>query len=316
MSISIGIASYPHDGASVEALLSRADMALLRAKEGGRATFRLYEPEMDAHVNERRQLEQDLRNALILGQLSVFYQPIFAAETGAIVGFEALPRWFHPTRGAVPPKAFLAVAEECGLASELGILLLQTACAAAAEWPAAVRVSVRISPRQFGAPDLADRIAALLAAVHLPAERLMLQVTEGALIDDRERALSRMSALRRHGIRLAMEDFGTGSSSLSGLHRLPFDSIGIDGAFVGALCEDVDSQAIVRAALTLGHGLNLKVFARDVETQAQLRWLRAEGCDEVQGSLLGPAVPMQEIATHMAGMRCDLVDTPVSDPTA
>jgi diguanylate cyclase (GGDEF)-like protein len=313
ISVSIGIACYPHDGSSVPSVLSRADMALLRAKEGGRATFRIYEPEMDARAADRRQLEQDLRNAMILEQLLVFYQPIFAAETGEIVGVEALLRWFHPTRGPVPPAAFIAIADECGLGAELGFWVLRKACAAAAGWPARVRVCVNLSLRQFGSSDFADRVAAVLAAAGLPAGRLMLELAEGVLIDNRERALAVMSALHKQGIRIAMDGFGTGFSSLSDLHRFPFDSIKIDGSFVAALGEGDDSQAVVRAIVTLGRNLRIKVIAAGVETEAQLRWLQAEGCDEIQGFLLGPPAPAQQIAPYLAGIGPDLAAAPVSD---
>ena len=313
LSVSIGIACYPHDGSTVDALLAKADMALLRAKEGGRATFRLYEAEMDARVAERRSLEQDLRNALLLDQLSLFYQPIFEAQTGSTVGFEALLRWFHPTRGAVAPGDFLPIAEESVLGVELGFWVMRTACAEAAEWPKPLHVGVNVSSRQFRGSDFADRVASILTETRLPAQRLMLEITEDVLIGNREHALATMSAVNAKGVRVALDNFGTGLSSLSYLHQLPFDSIKIDRSFIAALCEDEDSQAIVRAILILGRALGMKVVAEGVESRLQLSWLRTEGCSEIQGFLLGPPAPARQIGAYFAGVTRHPVDVSMPD---
>src|SRR5208282_1756087 len=195
LSASIGIALCPADGSSVDALLAHTDTALFRAKEG-RRTYRLYEPAMDIRIAERRVLEQGLRNALELQQLVVFYQPVFTCATGEMTGFEALVRWPHPTQGDISPEEFISVAEESGLIVKLGHWVMETACAEAMHWPRPLRVAVNLSPKQFLGSDLPGRVASVLARTGLPAERLTLEVTEGILIDDSERALSALSELK------------------------------------------------------------------------------------------------------------------------
>jgi diguanylate cyclase (GGDEF)-like protein len=315
LSVSVGIACYPTGGASVDQLLTNADTALYRAKEGGRATFRLYESAMDASVAERRLLEQDLHNALALGQIAIVYQPILDSGSCQVTGFEALLRWFHPTRGAISPGEFIPIAEECGIVAQLGFWALETACAEAATWRQPIRVSVNLSPKQFWRSDLPDRVGAILAKTGLPAERLVLEVTEGVLIDNRQRAGAAMAALIEQGIRIALDDFGTGYSSLSYLHRFPFESIKIDRSFINTLSEDEHSRAIVRAVLALGRNLRLKVVAEGVETPAQLRWLRTEGCGEVQGYLLGRPMPADAIGDFLASPRRDPASIRVADAT-
>ena len=295
LSASVGIALCPADGTSVDQVLANADTALFRAKEG-RGTFRLYEPAMDVRIAERRLLEQDLRQALAAEQLVVFYQPIFAGATCEATGFEALVRWPHPTRGDISPEEFISVAEESDLIVRLGHWVMQTACAEAMRWPGSLHLAVNLSPKQFLETDLPGRVASILADTGLSAERLTLEVTEGVLIDNSERALSALTALKDRGVQIALDDFGTGYSSLGYLRRFPFDCIKIDRSFVRTLCEDDGSRAIVQAILALGRNLKLKVVAEGVENQAQLQWLRAARCDEVQGFVLGR--PMPAMAVH------------------
>jgi diguanylate cyclase (GGDEF)-like protein len=295
LSASVGIALCPADGTSVDQVLANADTALFRAKEG-RGTFRLYEPAMDVRIAERRLLEQDLRQALAAEQLVVFYQPIFAGATCEATGFEALVRWPHPTRGDISPEEFISVAEESDLIVRLGHWVMQTACAEAMRWPGSLHLAVNLSPKQFLETDLPGRVASILADTGLSAERLTLEVTEGVLIDNSERALSALTALKDQGVQIALDDFGTGYSSLGYLRRFPFDCIKIDRSFVRTLCEDDGSRAIVQAILALGRNLKLKVVAEGVENQAQLQWLRAARCDEVQGFVLGR--PMPAMAVH------------------
>ena len=296
---SIGIALCPADGTSVDQLLANADTALFRAKER-RGTFRLYEPAMDVRIAERRILEQDLRSALAAEQLVVVYQPIFAGATCEPTGFEALVRWPHLTRGDISPEEFISVAEESDLIVQLGHWVLQTACAEAMRWPGSLRLAVNLSPKQFLQPDLPGRVAAVLADTGLPAQRLTLEVTEGVLIDNSERALAALSALKGQGVRIALDDFGTGYSSLGYLRRFPFDCIKIDRSFVRTLGEDDGSRAIVQAILALGRNLKLKVVAEGVENQAQLQWLRAARCDEVQGFVLGRPMPAAAVHDFLA----------------
>lgn len=299
LSASIGIALCPTDGTAVDQLLANADTALFRAKEG-RGTFRLYEPAMDVRIAERRLLEQDLRHALAAEQLVVFYQPIFAGATCETTGFEALVRWPHPTRGDISPEEFISVAEESELIVKLGHWVMQTACAEATRWPEILRLAVNLSPKQFLQSDLPGQVASVLADTGLPAERLTLEVTEGVLIDNSERALAALTELKVQGVQIALDDFGTGYSSLGYLRRFPFDCIKIDRSFVRTLCEDDGSRAIVQAILALGRNLKLKVVAEGVENQAQLQWLRSARCDEVQGFVLGRPMPAKAIHDFLA----------------
>jgi diguanylate cyclase (GGDEF)-like protein len=296
---SVGIAICPADGSSVDELLTNADTALYRAKEG-RGTFRLYEPAMAIRIAERRILEQGLRSALALRQLVVFYQPIFDSVTLEVTGFEALVRWPHPTRGDISPDEFISVAEESGLIVELGHWVMETACAEAVRWGGSRRIAVNLSPKQFLEPDLAGRVASVLAKTGLSGERLTLEVTEGVLIDNSDRAFAAMSDLKDQGVRLALDDFGTGYSSLSYLRRFPFDCLKIDRSFMRTLCEDDGSQAIVQAILALGRSLKLKVVAEGVETDAQLQWLRSAQCTEIQGFVLGRPMPARAIRDFLS----------------
>ncbi len=313
LSASVGIACYPDNGSSVDQLLTNADTALYRAKESGRAAFRLYEPAMDVRIAEQRLLERDLRNAVALEQLSIFYQPVLDSENCEITGFEALLRWFHPLRGEISPDEFIPIAEESGLMTPLAFWVMETACAEAMKWPVPFRIAINLSPKLFWGPDLPDRVAAILARTGLPPDRLVLEVTEGVLIDNSQSALAAMSSLKNQGILIALDDFGTGYAGFSYLRRFPFDSIKIDRSFIGTLCEDEESCAIVRAILTLAHSLRLKVIAEGVESQAQLRWLRAEGCGEVQGFLFGKPMPARQIGRFLANKAGRSTDAPVSD---
>ena len=313
LSASVGIARFPANGSSADQLLTNADTAMYRAKEDGGATFRAYEPAMDLRIAERRRLEQDLRNALGLEQLSIVYQPVLDIANGEITGFEALLRWFHPTRGAISPGEFIPIAEECGVIVPLGFWVMGTACAEAVKWSLPLRVAINLSPKQFWQKDLPDRVATILAETGLSADRLVLEVTEGVLIDNRQRALSAMAALKAQGIRIALDDFGTGYSSLSYLHRFPFDSIKIDRSFVSNLSQDDVSRTIVRTILTLGRSLRLNVVAEGVEFADQLRWLRAVGCGEVQGFLLGRPMPSDRIANFLSAANSAPVGTRVAD---
>jgi EAL domain-containing protein (putative c-di-GMP-specific phosphodiesterase class I) len=230
----------------------------------------------------------------------VFYQPIFDSVTLEVTGFEALVRWPHPTRGEISPDEFISVAEESGLIVELGHWVMETACAEAVRWDGSRRIAVNLSPKQFLEPDLTGRVASVLAKTGLPGELLTLEVTEGVLIDNSDRALAAMSYLKDLGVRLALDDFGTGYSSLSYLRRFPFDCLKIDRSFVRTLCDDDGSQAIVQAILALGRSLKLKVIAEGVETDTQLQWLRAARCTEIQGFVLGRPMPSGAIRDFLS----------------
>lgn len=284
---SVGVALYPDDARTAEALLKHADLALFRAKQEGRGTFCCFEPEMDQRLQRRRLLEQELRGALQRGQLEVYYQRMCETSSLAVTGYEALLRWNHPTRGAVAPTEFIPLAEESGLIIPLGRWVLEQACAAAASWPSPCTVSVNISPAQFVQQDLVAMVGEILRASGLAPERLELEVTEGILISNTERALQVLDGFKGLGVRITLDDFGTGYSSLGYLRRFPFDAVKIDRSFVHGLCSDRESGMIVHSILALCRSLNLRVTAEGVETPEQLATLCEYGCDMVQGYLLG-----------------------------
>ncbi len=294
--VSIGIALYPHDGSSGEDLLRAADTALGRAKAAGGGTYRFFESEMDLRLQERRLLEQDLRKAVAADELQLHYQPLVDCRERQVIGCEALVRWKHPERGPVSPAEFIPLAEECGLIMQLGEWVLRTACKAAVSWPADKIVAVNLSPIQFRQADLVQRILAVLEETGLAPNRLELEITEGVLIEDTERTLAALRDMKAAGIRISLDDFGTGFSSLSYLHRFPFDKVKIDRSFIWALEENSGSMAIVRAIIALGRSLRITVAAEGVETQRQLAWLQNEECDQAQGYLLGKPMPNAALA--------------------
>jgi diguanylate cyclase len=298
--VSIGIALFPADGGDAETLLRNADTALYRAKSDGRGTFRMFEPAMDARLQARRALEYDLRQAFVQQQFEVFYQPQAETRSRQVTGFEALVRWWHPKRGMIAPDDFIPLAEETGLIVPLGEWVLRTACAAAASWPEHIRVCVNLSPVQFTRGGLVDLVETALRAHRLAPERLELEITEGVLIKDSEKALATLHQLKALGVRIAMDDFGTGYSSLSYLQRFPFDKIKIDQSFIRALESNTDSAAIVRAVIGLGRSLKMPVIAEGVETAEQLDLLRREHCEEIQGYLIGRPMPLDQCTGFFA----------------
>jgi diguanylate cyclase (GGDEF)-like protein/PAS domain S-box-containing protein len=299
---SIGIALAPHDGADPDRLLKNADMALYRAKADGKNAFRFFEAEMDARVQARRRLELDLRTALTAGTLEVHYQPLIDLPTGEISGVEALLRWPHSERGMIPPAEFIPVAEETGLIGVIGAFVLRRACAAAAKWPEHIKVAVNLSPLQFRTGSLLATVQEALALSGLAPKRLELEITETLLLEKSDHVLATLHALRALGVRISMDDFGTGYSSLSYLRSFPFDKIKIDRSFVRELDANADSQAIVRAIVSLGASLGITITAEGVESESDLARLKAEGCNEGQGYLFSQARPQAEI-TAMLGKR-------------
>ncbi|MCL2714731.1 MAG: EAL domain-containing protein [Alphaproteobacteria bacterium] len=300
---SIGIALAPQDGSVLEELLKNADLAMYAAKAAGRRTYRFFEPCMVARVQERRQLEIDLRRAHTNGELMVWYQPCYSLKDSSITGCEALLRWHHPRRGPVPPSEFVALAEETGLIGEIGEWVLQTACSEAALWPENIRLSVNVSPAQFGSPALALRLMSVLSRAKLPASRLEIEITEAVLISDDEEALALLHQLRDIGVSIALDDFGTGYSSLSYLRCFPFDRIKIDRSFVRDIASCEASSSIVQAVVNIAQARRMTTTAEGVETEEQRRLLRALGCTEVQGWLFGSAMPAEEIRRLLFDVR-------------
>jgi len=287
ISTSIGIAICPNDATERQALLSHADTALYRAKNEGRGIYRFFEASMGAAVRDRRLLEHDLRNAISRGQLHLVYQPQKDITDGRIVGFEALLRWNHPTRGNVPPVEFIPVAEESGIIPQIGEWVLRTACSEAATWTRPLIVAVNVSAVQIHNANFAHLVHEILFETGLAPGRLELEITETALVRDLNRALATLRRIKILGVRIAMDDFGTGYSSLSNLRAFPFDKIKIDGSFIKSVNVNDQAAAIVRSVLGLGRALRLPVLAEGVETAAELAFLESELCDQVQGYLLG-----------------------------
>ena len=294
---SIGIAIYPSDGADRQDLLSAADTALYRAKSEGRGGHCFYESGMGAEVRDRRRIEHDLRSAVTRGEMNLVYQPQVSLATGETVGFEALLRWTHPARGVVSPALFIPIAEESGAILQIGEWVTRVACAEAAAWINPLRVAVNVSAVQLHAPGFATFVEDVLAETGLDPQRLELEVTETALIRDLNRALATLQRLKNVGVKIAMDDFGTGYSSLSNLRAFPFDRIKIDGSFGQSVDSNEQAAAIVRAILELGRGLHLPILAEGVETPAELGFLGAELCHEVQGYWLGRPATIDTFAS-------------------
>ena len=287
VSTSIGIALCPEDATDRQALLTHADTALYRAKTEGRNTYRFFEARMGAEVRERRTLEHDLRHAIARDELRLVYQPQQEIQSGKVIGFEALLRWKHPTRGEISPAVFIPIAEETGAILQIGDWVLKTACREAATWTQPLKIAVNVSAVQLHNAKFVQELHQILLEFGLPARRLEIEITETALVRDFNRTLGMLRQIKALGICIAMDDFGTGYSSLSTLRAFPFDRIKIDGSFIKSVNSNGQAATIVRAVLGLGRGLGLPVLAEGVETDAELQFLHDELCDEVQGYLLG-----------------------------
>ena len=297
---SVGIAIFPSDGRGAESLTHSADVALYRAKDEGRATYRVFEKDMAAQLLDRKLLQQALQRALSAGELSVAYQPQVRISDGSILGFEALARWRHPERGMIPPATFIPLAEESGAIVPIGEWILRTACEEASRWSRPLSISVNLSPVQITQGDLPQLVQTIIIETGLAPARLELEVTESVLIRDIDRTLHILRRLKAIGVRIAMDDFGTGYSSLSYLQSFPFDKIKIDRSFIQNIDSNAHSRAIVRAVVGLGHALHLPVVAEGVETKAQMDVLRIESCEEVQGYLTGRPLAVESLAELLA----------------
>ncbi len=294
--VTTGISVFPHNGNDAASLLANSGAALFRAKAKSRGSISLYEPEMDQQIRDRRVLHQDLSMAVKNGELTLYFQPL-ASSAGSvaesrIIGFEALARWVHPVRGFISPADFIPLAEESGLIVEMGEWILREACREAASWPKPLQIAVNLSPAQFMHGDLVGLVHSILVETGLAPGRLELEITEGVLIEDFDRGLALLRRLKALGVRISMDDFGSGYSSLSYLQAFPFDKIKIDRAFVINLGRNPQSAAIVRAVIDLGHGMEMSLVAEGVETTEQLGFLASEGCDAVQGYLIGKPLPI------------------------
>jgi predicted signal transduction protein with EAL and GGDEF domain len=293
--LSIGVAIYPGDGTDSKTLLSNADAALYQAKAEGSDCIKFFKAEMAMRLRERAALQADLKSAIQHEELHLHYQPQFKM-TGEMTGLEALARWNSPTRGVVPPGDFIPLAEESSLILVLGEWVLREACREAASWDNPLSIAINVSPIQFRHGDLPKLIHLVLIESGLAPDRLELEITEGVLVNDFPRAVSILRRLKSLGVRIVLDDFGSGYSSLSYLHAFPFDKIKIDRTFISDLETNHHSVAIVRAVIGLGRSLKIPTLAEGVETKAQHSFLAQEGCDEVQGYLTGRPLDIADYA--------------------
>ena len=296
--LSIGVAFADAPDASIGVLVKCAGLALEEAKRSGRRRAVAFDAVMAASARRRRRIELELSAAMLRDEITIDYQAIHRATDGAMNGAEALARWRHRELGLVSPMEFIAVAEETGQILELGERILRTALRDARRWPD-IYVSVNLSPVQFRLSDLAAHVGTILAESDFPPRRLQLEVTEGVLLHDVDAARAQIEALRRLGIRVALDDFGIGFSSLSYLRSLPFDKVKIDRAFVSGLTVDPVNHAIVRCIVTLARELNMRVTAEGVETEEEATLLRVAGCDSFQGFHFGRPMPAAEIEARL-----------------
>lgn len=298
LSASVGVAIYPMDGSSLEDLVANASLALARVKERGGGTSTFFSEEIDHGMRARYDIAQRMHKAIAQGEFKVHLQPQVDAASSRIVGAEALLRWQSPDIGYVSPAVFVPVAEETGCIVELGEWVLNTVCAQIAAWRneglGDIKVAVNLSARQFAHKDIYATVAGALGESAIPAACLELEITESALIDDVQEAIATMKKLKQLGVSIALDDFGTGYSSLSYLKKFPLDYLKIDQSFVRDLIADADADAIVRSIIGLAHNMHLRVIAEGVETEAQKAYLEAQGCDLLQGYLLGKPMPTDQ----------------------
>jgi len=295
---SIGIAFYPADGRTIEALTAHADAAMYCAKQRGRGNVQCYEGGMNAGSEDRVQLESDLHNAIALKQFELYYQPKVNTATGTVRSAEALIRWIHPERGLIPPDGFIPLAEECGLIGAIGDWVVREACRQARAWQdsgmAPLRVSVNLSPSQFRGSGLTQSIRTALEAANLHPQYLEVELTESAVMSNPEESIAILEQLSTMGVLVSVDDFGSGYSSMSYLRRFPIDKLKIDRVFINEIASRPEDASIVRAIVSLAHSLRLKVVAEGVETPAQLDFLKNVGCDEYQGFHFSRPVPAIE----------------------
>ncbi len=316
LTASVGIAMYPQDGEDAATLLKHADTAMYLAKDVGRDNCQFYSSSLTEMALKRMALESDLRLALERGEFSLVYQPQLDVASGAISAVEALLRWTRAGHGSVPPVEFIAVAEQCGLILPIGKWVLRTACDDAARWQRAgldVRVAVNLSPQQFKDPNLVKMVARALAHSGLRPERLELEITEGAVMEDTVATLATLHAFRNSGVRIGLDDFGTGYSSLSYLKRMPLSSLKIDQSFVKGLPGDAENLAIVHAILAMAGSLALSVTAEGVETLEQAQALKAMSCSFLQGYFFSKPVVAERVPSLLR--QGWMLDAPKPDDT-
>ncbi len=296
---SIGIAIYPEAGETEEALIQNADIAMYHVKGRGKNSYQFFSEEMNHKYSTRLSMERELRNGLTQEELVVYYQPQVALETGQIVGVEALVRWRHPERGLVEPGDFLPMAEETGLITQIDTFVQRRAFADVAGWRRAglgdIRLSVNLSAPQIEQENFVDSFVADMATAGIDAPSIKLEITENILMQDMEVIIPKLKQLRQLGVQIAIDDFGTGYSSLSYLQQFPIDTLKIDRSFVGDIRAEQGDASIINAIVAMARGLNLDLIAEGVENRTQLRYLRSQGCSEVQGFIFSDPVPADQV---------------------
>jgi len=317
---SIGISVFPEDGQDADTLIKNADTAMYQAKENGHNNYQFFRPAMNARAVERQSVEEHLRRALERREFSLHYQPKVDLVTGCITGAEALLRWTHPIRGSVPPSQFIPVAEDCGLILPIGAWVLKEACTQAQAWSKAglpeLTMAVNVSAIQFKSESFLEDILATLRATGLDPRHLELELTESALMKQAEMTASILASLRERGVRVAVDDFGTGYSSLSYLRKFPLDALKIDQSFVRQITTVPSETTIVRAIISMGRSLNLRIIAEGVETEEQLKFLKANLCEEAQGYYFSRPVPPAKFAELLADCKklAKLPESEISQP--
>jgi diguanylate cyclase (GGDEF)-like protein len=293
---SAGVAIFPHNGSSGDEIVSNADAALRQAKRDGPESIRFFDTEMERRMRHRACIQRDLQSTIERNGLDLHYQPV-ALDTGEVVAFEALARWYHPKKGNISPGDFIPIAEESGQILQLSRWVLWQACQQAVSWKRPLDIAVNLSAVQFQHEDLPALIGSVLSETGLAPKRLELEITERALISDSDRAFVTLTKLRKIGVQIALDDFGTGYSSLSYLRDFPFSKIKIDQSFIEKIGVRDSAKAIIHAVIGLGHSMKMAVTAEGVETEEQLKYLRDEGCDLIQGYLIGRPAPIESYAT-------------------
>lgn len=299
----VGIVLLPTGASDYEQLLKNADLALHRAKSEGQGTYRFFEIAMDEQMQYRRNLESDLRRAMALSQFSLVYQPQINLRLNQVMGFEALLRWHSPARGEVAPIEFIPIAEDIGIIGTIGDWVVRTACLEAANWPSSHTVSVNVSAIQFRTPNLVAAIMSALAESGLDPRRLELEITESVMLDAGGAAFEMLKTLRGLGVRVALDDFGVGYSSMGYLRSFPFDRIKIDQSFVRCPSDDLVGRAIVRAVVGIGQSLGMATVAEGIETEEQLARMVVEGCTEAQGFLISRPMPPDQIGDYLLSQK-------------
>ena len=300
---SIGVAIGPADGQSTNDLLIAADLALYAAKAAGRGRYQFFAKEMNEEIKARQTIEGDLRIAITEQQLELHYQPIVNLKDNTVAGFEALARWTHPVKGPIAPDKFIPIAEDTGLIMVLGEWALREACRQAMKWPCEIGVAVNLSPLQFGNADLVKTVETVLLDTGLAASRLELEITEGLLMRNTERTVAILHGLRKLGVRIAMDDFGTGFSSLSYLQSFPFDRIKVDRSFVSKLGTTASAASVIKAVVEIAAASGMQTTAEGVETEEQRARLEALGYNEAQGYLFSRPLPLAQVAGVIAAWQ-------------